>query len=216
VTFAGTGTIVVGDFLAAAGEEVGLVSSSRFQIFNPSSRESTEGAFASGIPVDEININRLQSSGGTGGNPGNGNSGGGGGTVPDGGLAAVCGSYTSILNGQMLIKSEISNHINSGDARATGYTLVCGSQCPANLRKTDFFYANGLYAGSVGYYGTFSGNGRPRLYGAASAAPQHFVNLIAAKARTIGNGKLYIQISSATGSTAVCKEFNPTGRNGGI
>jgi hypothetical protein len=139
------------------------------------------------------------------------------GTVPDGGLASVCTSFTPILNLQMLIKSEISAHINPLDKRATGYTLVCGSQCPQNLRKADFFYADGSYAGSVGYYGRFSGNGKPRLYGAAGGAPQHFARQIAAKAATIGNGKLYIQISAATsGESTICKEFNPTGRNGGI
>jgi hypothetical protein len=137
--------------------------------------------------------------------------------TPAGGLADVCATTSVIGAGQMLIKSEISDHINSGDPRATGYTVVCAADCPKNLRKTDFFYADGSYAGSVGYYGTFSGNGRPRLYGAAGGAEQHFVSQIAPKAAGIGNGKLYMQMSSATSGPATsCKEFNPTGRNGSL
>lgn len=139
------------------------------------------------------------------------------GEPPVGGLAMVCASTSSILPGQMLIKSEASNHIHNGDPRTTGYTLVCGSQCTANLRRSDFFYADGSYAGSVGYYGRFSGNGQPRLYGAAGGAPQHFASQIAAKASGIGNGMLYLQVSSATeGAGTECKEFAPGGRNGSL
>ena len=136
---------------------------------------------------------------------------------PTGGLSSVCAVTSPIQPLEMLIKSEASAHINDGDLRTTGYTVVCGTVCPKNLRKADFFYANGEYAGSVGYYGTFSGNGQPRLYGAAGDAEQHFALEIAAKAATIGNGMLYLQVSAATtGETTACKEFAPAGRNGSI
>lgn len=135
-----------------------------------------------------------------------------------GSLAEVCASVSEIGAGEMLVKSEISDHIsNPTDKRSTGYTCVCARLCPRNLSRADFFYENGEYAGSVGYYGRFSGNGQPRLYGAAGAAPQHFVRDIAAKARTIGSGRLYLQISKErSGPATACKAFFPVGRNGSL
>lgn len=208
-TIQASGDVVVGDFLVAAGEEIAVYGDDAVYIYSPETSQVTQIDAVDGIAVDEVNINAVESR--------DSDSNDGGGETPDGDLATVCASYTPIISGQMLIKSEISKHINPGDVRATGYTLVCGSQCVKNLNKADFFYADGSYAGSVGYYGRFSGNGQPRLYGAAGGAPQHFASQIARKADGIGNGKLYMQTSRAkSGSTTTCKEFNPRGRNGGV
>ncbi len=215
-TIQATGDVLVGDFLSDDGEEVAVSAEDGFYVYSPSTSQTTQLDALSGIAVDEVNINKTTAASRdplfNPTDPGDETP-----TVPVGGLADVCASYTAIGAGQMLIKSEISKHINPGDARATGYTFICGSQCTAKLNKSDFFYANGAYAGSVGYYGRFSGNNKPRLYGAAGGAPQHFASTIARTARTIGNGKLYMQVSSAsTGSATSCKEFNPTGRNGSL
>lgn len=213
------GDILIGNFTSAPGEEIAVQSDSGFVVYNPIAKSTTSVAAPSGIAVDEVNINRIgktpSSGGGSGGDdsdtpPNNGE-------PPPAGLSAVCESYSAISMGQMLIKSEISNHIPGVDPRATGYTFICGSQCTRNLSKTDFFYSNGSYAGSVAMYGTYSKNGKPRLYGAVGQAPQHFASDIAAKALTIGNGKLYMQMSAArSGSGTECKEFNGSGRNGGV
>ena len=117
----------------------------------------------------------------------------------------------------MLIKSDPSDHIHTGDARTTGYTVVCSRLCPKTLSYVPFYYSDGTLAGAVAKYGIFRGNGKPRLYGAVGKAPQHFSSEIARQAAGIGNGKLYIQMSaSSQGSETWCKEFNPSGRNGGL
>ena len=107
-------------------------------------------------------------------------------------LSAVC-SNTTPLSG-LLIKSEISHHINRGDPRASGYTLVCGKRCVQFI--ADFYYCDGSKAGSFGYYGRWNVTGKPRAYGAAGGAPAHSVNAIRAAARRKGCGtNLYLKTS---------------------
>lgn len=208
------GEVLVGNFLADAGEEVAVQIDGGFLVFNPTTKAKTLVSGPSGIAVDEVNINTLgeKQNEDTPVPPTPPSS-----DPPLAGIAGVCSRYSPIANGEMLIKSEISQHIPGMDPRATGYTLVCARLCVKNQNRADFFYADGSYAGSVARYGTFHGNGKPRLYGAVGEAPQHFASDIAAKASGIGNGKLYMQISSArTGPGTECKEFLPTGRNGGL
>jgi hypothetical protein len=217
------GTIVIGDFIEGGGEEVGIHTETTLTVYSPLTSAVVSFTVPSGIAVDEININSFASSSPTppdtprpptaqptpiSGDP----------TAPtDPSLAAVCASFSPISPGEMLIKSDPSNHIGRHDPRTTGYTVVCARECPANTRYVQFFYANGEFAGAVAKYGIFSGNGRPRLYGAVGAAPQHDAAVIAARAAGIGNGKLYLQVSSATsGHDSRCKEFSPSGRNGSL
>lgn len=211
-----TGDILVGNFAGESGEEIAVQNESGFRLFNPGAKKHQFVAAPAGIAVDEVNINQVGSS-----EPDNGGGDDVPSTPPDSnapplaGLRSVCERHSPIAMGELLIKSEISQHIPGLDPRATGYTVVCARLCPRNQSLANFFYADGSYAGSVAYYGTFSGNGKPRLYGAVGQAPQHFASQIAARARTIGNGKLYLQMSSArSGGATECKEFNPTGRNG--
>jgi hypothetical protein len=227
----GLGDLVVGDFLEDEGDEFALVSSDTVVVGNPFSGSKVTVARPQGnlILIDSFNINTI--SGGADSHPSPhptasprpapqatrtpGGSGGTGSTPTS--LNAVCASRSSIASGEMLIKSEASDHIHNGDPRTTGYTLVCARLCPSNQSYAQFFYSDGSFAGAVARYGTFRGNGRPRLYGAVGRAPQHFASEIADKAASIGNGKLYLQISAATeGRGTVCKEFNPTGRNGSL
>ncbi|RIL06772.1 MAG: hypothetical protein DCC75_10570 [Proteobacteria bacterium] len=95
------------------------------------------------------------------------------------GLGSVCTSAVTLSG--MLVKAEISDHINRGDPRASGYTLVCGQRCVEFV--ADFFYCDGTKAGSFGYYGRWNVTNRPRAYGAAGGAPQHSVSAIQATAR---------------------------------
>jgi len=207
-SIAATGTVLIGDYTADAGEEVAVQSETGLIIYNPNTDTTIEQPISAGSYIDGIEASKIMAATPT---PVPG--------LPAGpGLDAVCASRSTLATGEFLIKSEISNHIgNKADPRTTGYTLVCAKQCPKNQSKVDFFYSDGTYAGSVGYYGRYHGNGKPRLYGAAGKAPQHFVSLIAPAAASIGNGKLYMQTSKATtGASTTCKEFNPTGRNGGL
>jgi hypothetical protein len=126
-------------------------------------------------------------------------------------LAAQC---PTVKQARLLVKSEASNHISSGDARATGYTLVCAADCPAGFPAT-FLYCDGSEAGKLGYYGTFSGNGRPRAYGAAGGAKQHFVSQIARTSKKKGCGNiLYLKMRS--GANGWCSPFYSVGRSGGV
>ena len=135
-------------------------------------------------------------------------------------LSSVCETVETIEAGEMLIKSEISKHISKTDRRASGYTVVCGSNCLARGRPTTpFFYSNGEVAGYVArYLPNFSGNGKRRFYGGVGKAPQHFADQIAAYADTLTSGPmLYMQTSKIeSGSGTTCVEFNPRGRNGGL
>lgn len=220
LTIKGVGDTVYGNFLPNPGFEVAVKTASGVIIANPFDGTQTQMTTPSGVLVDELNINLIRATSTSAPRP----------TPtpvpnnpppsepsepaepPSGGLAAVCNSTSTVGPGQMLIKSEISAHIHGGDPRATGYTVVCAAQCPAGRDYVPFYYSDGAEAGGVGYYGTFSGNGRPRLYGAASDAPQHFVSEIAPQASQRGrNGKLYLAMGNGS-----CKEFSPLGRNGGL
>lgn len=114
-------------------------------------------------------------------------------------LAGICSSSLPVES--FLIKAEASNHINPGDRRTTGYSLICGRECvqfPAF-----FFYCDGTPAASFGYYGKWSrshgGNGMPRAYGAAGGQPQHYVRKIRAIARKKTCGRmLYLQTAAPT------------------
>lgn len=222
---AALGDLVVGDFLPDDGDEYALVSSSTVLIGNPFSGSQVTVAkpVANAILVDSFNVNRVsaptappQPTTAPRPNPTPTRMPGGGGTTPSS-LNSVCADRSPIASGEMLVKSEASDHIHNGDPRTTGYTVVCAQLCPRNQSYAQFFYSDGSFAGAVARYGTFRGNGKPRLYGAVGQAPQHFASEIAQKAATIGNGKLYLQISGATeGAETACKEFNPVGRNGSL
>lgn len=118
-------------------------------------------------------------------------------------ISSVCSS-TKPLSG-LLVKSQISHHINSGDPRAAGYTLVCGRSCVQFI--ADFYYCDGTKAGSFGYYGRWDGNGKARAYGAAGGAPAHSVRSIQAVARKKKCGSnLFLKTSRSAKSA--CLSFS--------
>ena len=118
-------------------------------------------------------------------------------------VSSVCSSSRPLSG--LLVKSQISHHINSGDPRAAGYTLVCGRSCVQFI--ADFYYCDGSKAGSFGYYGTWSGNGKARAYGAAGGAPAHSVRAIQATARKKKCGStLYLKTQRK--AKAACLTFN--------
>ena len=130
-----------------------------------------------------------------------------------GNLAAVCPSIASFRGGQGLIKSEISKHISPSDPRASGYTLVCGSLCPSSF-PASFYYSDGTLAGKFGYYGRYSGNGRPRAYCGAGGAPVCSTSAIYSRARGLRTGSsLYLKLNSRQ-----CISFSgaPGARNGSV
>jgi hypothetical protein len=220
VAVAARGDVVVGNFLSNPGFEFAIQNPSGVTIVNPFDGTMKDVVTPTGVLVDEFNINKI-------GNkaepeesvpqqpvpvaPPSGTPKVDLPSSPAASLSEVCSSISAILPGEMLVKSEISKHIHSIDPRATGYTLVCGSQCPSGMDYVPFYFSDGQLAGAVGYFGIFSGNGKPRLYGAAADAPQHSARQIAQQAAQIGDGKLYLSMGNGT-----CKQFNPIGRNGSI
>lgn len=233
VTVAGNGAVVVGDFLAAAGDEYALLGGAGVLVGNPFSGEQREVRAPSTNPIliDGVNINRVTvgeppvpptpsprpTTAAPTASPRPPVNGGSGGASPPESLGRVCAAHSPIAPGELLIKSEPSSHIHGGDPRTSGYTVVCARLCPSNLSYAQIYYSDGSFAGAVAKYGVFRGNRRPRLYGAVGRAPQHFAAQIATQASRIGNGKLYLQMSSATtGSGTWCKEFVPVGRNGSL
>jgi hypothetical protein len=129
------------------------------------------------------------------------------------GLSDVCGTVKNVTGREFLWKSEISNHINPGDPRATGPTFICNQVCP-KAWPIPFYYSDGVEAGTVGYYGRWNVTNKPRAYCAAGGAPQCFINTIARNSRSRGrNGSLYVRISGK-GRTGVCYKVAPLGRTG--
>lgn len=208
------GDVVAGNFLSNPGFELAIQANSGIMIWNIFDNKAQMLEAPAGVLVDEFNINKLTASS-NGKDPEDTPSPDPviPGTPTSGSLKAVCATSSPINPGELLIKSDPSDHIHLIDARTTGYTVVCARLCPRNISLTPFFYANGELAGEVASYGLFSGNGQPRMYGAVGLARQHFSNEIAAKAAKIGNGKLYLQMDPSGSS---CKEFNPLGRNGSL
>lgn len=133
-------------------------------------------------------------------------------------LRQVCRTVKTVTSNEFLWKSQISNHINGGDPRTSGPTLVCNRLCPASF-PMPFYYSDGTVAGSVGYYGRFAGNGQPRAYCAAGGAPRCYISQIAKHSTTGGrDGFVYLQFSK-TGTAAkdtVCYKVRPLGRTGGV
>lgn len=66
--------------------------------------------------------------------------------TPPGGSASVCSSASPVTD--FLIKAEASNHINRGDPRTSGYSLICGRECVQFI--TQFFYFDGEPAAHMG------------------------------------------------------------------
>lgn len=135
-----------------------------------------------------------------------------------GGLSSVCSSSEPVSG--FLIKAEASNHINNGDPRTSGYSLICGRECAEFIAQV--YYCDGTPAASFGYYGKWSrshgGNGRPRAYGAAGGAPKHSVRLIRAVARRkpCGNN-LYVQLTKQAlgGKAPACRHWDANSSRSG-
>ena len=81
----------------------------------------------------------------------------------------------------------------------------------------NFYYSDGVKAGAVGYYGTYSKTGKARAYCAAGGAPQCFISQISSKSRRSGrDGFVYVQLSGSRVAAAntVCYKVRPLGRTG--
>ncbi len=127
-------------------------------------------------------------------------------------LEDVCTTIKQVTGREFLWKSQISNHITPGDARATGPTFICNQVCPTF--PMSFYYSDGSLAGQVGYYGTWRVSGKARAYCAAGGTPQCYINQINTNARRRGrDGFVYLQTGKRKGNS-VCYKVRPIGRTG--
>ncbi len=123
-----------------------------------------------------------------------------------GGFRAVCPQVKGVSN-EFLYKSTISHHISSGDARASGPTLICNRLCPSF--PASVLYSDGSQATRLGYYGRWNVSGKARAYCGAGGVPVCSNSTLARNARARGrDGKLYVKIGST------CYRVNPVGRTG--
>ncbi len=140
-------------------------------------------------------------------------------------LTSVCAKVSFFQNGEGLFKGEISHHINKADARATGPTYICGTDC-ADQSPVPLFYIDGTLAAKLGYYGVWSrshgGNGKARFYCGAGGQKACSVKAIGATAAQKNKkyglpGYAFLQVSAAKkGPNTECKIVDPDSRNGGV
>lgn len=130
-------------------------------------------------------------------------------------LSDVCtASKTKPLNG-ILVKITAGGHIGSGDARNSGYSIICGPNCasfPANV-----YHCDGSLAFRMGYYGRYAANGKPRGYCAAGGAPACSVSAIRSRSRALRcNGAGYLDLDGSRGKTCMRLNLNSNRNDGGI
>ncbi len=124
---------------------------------------------------------------------------------------SVCKTVKQVTGREFLWKSEISNHINPGDPRASGPTFICNQLCPSFPMA--FYYSDGTIAGAVGYYGTWSVTGKARAYCSAGGTARCFISQINANARRSGrDGFVYLQTTKT--KPTVCYKVAPVSRTG--
>jgi hypothetical protein len=124
------------------------------------------------------------------------------------GLSRACPTVKTVTGNEFLYKSELSQHISSGDPRATGPTFICNRLCGSF--PMPILYSDGTEAARLGYYGTWRVTGKPRAYCGAGGVPTCSNSTLSSQSRRRGrNGKLYVKINRNT-----CYQVNPVGRTG--
>lgn len=126
---------------------------------------------------------------------------------PRAGLSSVCRSVTPLA--RALLKNAWPGHISKNDPRASGFAFVCGADCPRKF-PMNMYNAAGVKLASLGMYGLWEGNGRPRAYCGAGGAPRCSVSTVVRGARANGgDGKVYLDFGNGS-----CRSATPGARNG--
>ena len=125
----------------------------------------------------------------------------------------ICTEVKPLTSG--LLKNTWPGHIYPPDPRSYGFAYICGSRdCPRRWPARVYF-SDGTLAFRLGYYGIWSGNGKPRSYTGTYGAPKVYVKNIVTKSKRKGkdgikrNGKVYIAIGNKK-----CRSAIPGKRNG--
>lgn len=110
-----------------------------------------------------------------------------------------------------LLKNAYPGHINRSDPRAKGFAFVCGPDCPRKF-PVNAYYSDGTQAFRLGYYGVWSGNGRPRAYCAAGGVSSCSAKTVTSNSKKSGrDGKVYLVFDAKKKS---CRSAVPGNRNG--
>lgn len=124
-------------------------------------------------------------------------------------LSDVCATTKPLSNA--LLKNAWPGHINLSDPRASGFAFVCGSDCASKFPVTAY-YSDGTQAFRLGYYGVWSGNGKPRAYCSVGGAARCSASAVTRNAKRSGrDGKVYLVFNKKTKS---CRTATPGKRNG--
>ncbi len=120
-------------------------------------------------------------------------------------LADVCPSVQPMSGA--LMKNAYPGHIQRTDPRASGFAFICGSSCPSKF-PVSAYYSDGTLAFKLGYYGRWSGNGKPRAY-CSVGVPRCSVKKVVRDSKTSGrDGKVYLTWTSTS-----CRSATPGVRN---
>lgn len=122
-------------------------------------------------------------------------------------LNTVCKKISNLQHA--LMKNTAGGHISSADPRYPGISLICGSDCARSF-PVNAYYSDGNLAFKLGYYGKWSGNGKPRAYCGAGGAPACYASSVKTNARRSGrDGYVYLHFGNKS-----CRKARPGERNG--
>lgn len=202
----GTGLVIVGDYLANSGEEIGVETSQGIVVTNPFDGSTATLADPGGILVDHINVHafaRFRSPGAGGGGGGGGNTGGG--------LGKICANTQGSVGG-FLWKPDS----DVGDARGgKPVVLFTGGSKPGG-GSIDIYARNGTKVCNFTYKASDEpgiNNGADHYYSGWYGGCGLTGGQIAAKAREAsGDGRVYIDWKNNT----CLGPLDPTARTGGV
>jgi hypothetical protein len=130
-------------------------------------------------------------------------------------LKEVCAPSSVVPARGLLIKKTGGGHIPNSDARASGFSLICASNCVSTF-PAKVYHCDGSDAFKMGYYGRWNGNGKPRAYCAAGGAGACNVSSVANLSKKKKCGLVgYLDLDGNRGKRCM-KIFVDGRRNGGV
>ncbi len=188
------GTLLVGDYLADAGEEFAIYSNGNLRVFNPfTSTATTFSGLPNGVPADHVNVEVFEGSGGSDDTGGGGDAGGG----DAGEDVQGCNSVRSFPTSTHIYKTVGSSHFNDIRRNTSGLIIRPGASgpFPSCIYIMD---TKGNKLGAMGLYQT-GGGWAARYYagiGCGSGSP-YSGSTFASKARAnTGNPNILFNFGS--------------------
>ncbi|MDC0357178.1 hypothetical protein OAO01_00050 [Oligoflexia bacterium] len=209
-------TIVVGNFLDKAGEEIGVYKKKKLTAYNPLGGKSSKfAALPNGIAADHINVNSFGKSSPT--NTGGGGSGGGGSTTAPapGSLTAACPNGIKAVSSGFLWKDDADHKL--GPPRAGKPVLLFQNDKPG-FSSVEIIASNGDPVCSAGHKAPSSGhegvncNSAHYYVGWSGGCGKSGGEIAKAAKAAAGKTSVYVKIKGGR----CIGPINPDTRNGGI